>query len=177
MPLKDEHINILKKPFGKLIKQEEISKEKIFSLLKDSKTIITVGDATTEKITSFDLMPDLAIIDGMERRKKRSEREILELKKIFLTKNQLYNHYECKNTKGTISKEAYLIIKKTLIEREKAIIFIDGEEDLLALPVFSLAPMGAFVFYGQPLEGLVIVKINDDIKNKSTNLIKSIGIE
>jgi GTP-dependent dephospho-CoA kinase len=177
MPLKDEHINILKKPFGKLIKQEEVSKQKIFGLLNGSKTIITVGDATTEKIISFGLMPNLAIIDGIERRIKRTELEILHLKNTFLTKNNIYNHYECKNIQGTISKEAYLIIKKILIKEEKAIIFIDGEEDLLALPVFALAPIGAIVFYGQPLEGLVMVKINDDIKNKSTNLINSIGIE
>ena len=71
MPLKDEHINLLKKPFGSLIKQEDISKEKIFYFIKDSKTIITVGDATTEKILSFDLMPNLAIIDGIEKTIKK----------------------------------------------------------------------------------------------------------
>ena len=32
MPLKDEHVNILKKPFGELIKQEEISKQKITNI-------------------------------------------------------------------------------------------------------------------------------------------------
>ena len=177
MPLKDEHINLLKRPFGLLIKQEEISKENIFSLIKESNMIITVGDATTEKILSFDLMPSLSIIDGIERRIKKSELEILNLKNTFLTKNHIYNQYQCKNTKGTISKEAYLTIKKILVEKEQAIIFIDGEEDLLALPVFALAPLGSIVFYGQPLEGIVMVKINDEIKKKSSNLIKSIGIE
>jgi len=177
MPLKDEHVNILKKPFGLLIKQEEISKDKIFCLIKESKMIITVGDATTEKILSFGLMPNLAIIDGMERRIKRSESEILNLKNTFSSKNHIYNQYQCKNTKGTISKEAYLIIKKILFEEEQAIIFIEGEEDLLALPVFALAPLDSIVFYGQPLEGIVMVKINDDTKNKSINLIESIGIE
>jgi uncharacterized protein (UPF0218 family) len=177
MPLKDEDINLLKKPFGLLIRQEEISKEKIFSLIKESKMMITVGDATTEKILSFELMPNLAIIDGIERRIKRSELEILNLKNRFLTKNHIYNQYQCKNTKGTISKEAYITIKKVLVEGEQAIIFIEGEEDLLALPVFALAPLDSIVFYGQPLEGVVMVKVNNKIKNKSTNLIKSIGIE
>ena len=177
MPLKDEHINLLKKPFGSLIKQKDISKEKIFYFIKESKMIITVGDATTEKILSFDLMPNLAIIDGIERRIKKSELEIVNLKNMFLTKNRIYNQYQCKNTKGTISKEAYLTINKILFEGEQAIIFIDGEEDLLALPVFVLAPLDSIVFYGQPLEGIVMVKINEEIKIKSSNLIKSIGIE
>lgn len=177
MPLNDEHINLLKKPFGSLIKQKDISKEKVFYFIKESKMIITVGDATTEKILSFGLMPNLAIIDGIERRIKKSELEILNLKKTFLTKNHIYNQYQCRNTKGTISMEAYLTIKKILSGGEQAIIFIDGEEDLLALPVFALAPLDSVVFYGQPLEGIVMVKINEEIKNKSFNLIKSIGIE
>ena len=111
MPLRDEHINILKKPFGELIKQEEISKQKIFSLVKHSKALITVGDATTEKIISFDLTPDLSIIDCIERRIRRTESKILELKTFFLTSCQ-FKQYQCKNPKGTITKEAYITIKK-----------------------------------------------------------------
>jgi len=177
MPLKDEHINILKKPLGSLINQKNISKEKIINLLKEDKIIITVGDATTEKIISYGIMPNLGIIDGIERRIKRSERDTTNLMNIFLKKNHAYNQYQCKNPKGTISKEAYLTIKKILVQGEKAIIFIEGEEDLLALPVFALAPLGSMVLYGQPLEGIVFVKINDEIKTKSTNLIENIGIE
>lgn len=177
MPLKDEHVNILKKPFGELIKQEEISKQKIKSLVKDSTSLITVGDATTETIISFGLMPNLSIIDGVEKRIRRTESKILELKNFFITSTCKFNQYECKNPKGTISKEAYLNIKKILLKGEQAIIFIDGEEDMLALPVFALAPINSVVFYGQPLEGLVSVKINDKIKNKSRHLIDSIGLE
>jgi len=176
MPLKDEHKNILKKPFGELIKQEEISRQKIYSLVKDSKALITVGDATTEKIISFDLTPDLSIIDCVERRIRRTESKILELKTFFLTSTQ-FKQYQCKNPKGTIAKEAYITIKKILMEEEKAIIFIDGEEDMLALAVFALAPIDSVVFYGQPLEGLVSVKINKKIKKKSINLLDSIGVE
>jgi uncharacterized protein (UPF0218 family) len=63
------------------------------------------------------------------------------------------------------------------MKREQAIIFIDGEEDMLALAVFALAPLDSVVFYGQPLEGLVSVKLNAKIKNKSRNLLDSIGVE
>lgn len=176
MPLKDEHVNILKKPFGELIKQEEISKRKINSLVKDSKVLITVGDATTEKIISFGLTPDLSIIDCVERRIRRTESKILELKTFFLTTTK-FKQYQCKNPKGTITKEAYITIKKILMKGEQAIIVIDGEEDMLALAVFALAPLDSVVFYGQPLEGLVSVKINAKIKNKSRNLLQSIGVE
>jgi uncharacterized protein (UPF0218 family) len=176
MPLKDEHVNILKKPFGELIKQEEISKQKINSLVEDSKALITVGDATTEKIISFGLTPVLSIIDCVERRIRRTESKILELKTFFLTTTH-YKQYQCKNPKGTITKEAYITIKKILMKGEQAIIFIDGEEDMLALAVFALAPLDSVVFYGQPLEGIVRVKINAKIKNKSRHLLDSIGVE
>ena len=176
MPLKDEHVNILKKPFGELIKQEEICKQKINALFKDSKVLITVGDATTEKIISFGLTPDLSIIDCVERRIRRTESKILELKTFFLTTTK-FKQYQCKNPKGTITKEAYITIKKILMKGEQAIIVIDGEEDMLALAVFALAPLDSIVFYGQPLEGLVSVKINPKIKNKSRNLLNSIGVE
>ena len=132
MPLKDEHINILKKPFGSLINQKNISKEKIVNLIKEAKSIITVGDATTEKIISYGIMPNLGIIDGIERRIKRSERDTNNIMNTFLKKNHAYNQYKCKNAKGTISREAYLTIRKILLQGQKAIIFIDGEEDLLA---------------------------------------------
>jgi uncharacterized protein (UPF0218 family) len=176
MPLKDEHVNILKKPFGELIKQEEISKQKINSLVKDSKVLITVGDATTEKIISFGLTPDLSIIDCVERRIRRTESKILELKSFFLTTTK-FKQYQCKNPKGTITREAYITIKKILMKGEQAIIVIDGEEDMLALAVFALAPLDSVVFYGQPLEGVVSVKINAKIKNKSRHLLDSIGVE
>jgi uncharacterized protein (UPF0218 family) len=48
---------------------------------------------------------------------------------------------------------------------------------MLALAVFALAPLDSVVFYGQPLEGLVSVKIDTKIKNKSRNLLNSIGVE
>lgn len=176
MPLKDEHVNILKKPFGELIKQEEISKQKINSMVDGSKSLITVGDATTEKIISLGLTPDLSIIDCVERRVRRTESKIVELKNFFSKRTQ-FKQYQCKNPKGTIAKEAYLTIKKILMKREQAIIFIDGEEDMLALAVFALAPLDSVVFYGQPLEGLVSVKLNAKIKNKSRNLLDSIGVE
>ena len=177
MPLNDEKLNILKKPFGKLIKQDEISKEKINYLVKGSKSLITVGDASTEKIISYGMIPNLSIIDGVERRIRRTESKISELANLFENSTSKFKQYHCNNPKGTISKEAYNKIKKIIRNRELAIVFINGEEDMLALPVFALAPLGSVVFYGQPLEGIVSVKIDDKIKTKSRNLIDSIGLE
>ena len=50
-------------------------------------------------------------------------------------------------------------------------ITVNGEEDLLVLPVCIHAPDNAIVMYGQPNEGLVLVEITDtEIRNKTTNI-------
>ena len=50
---------------------------------------------------------------------------------------------------------------------------LTGEEDLLVIPVCIHAPDNAVVMYGQPNEGLVIVKITPEIRNKTQTLLDS----
>ena len=52
-------------------------------------------------------------------------------------------------------------------------ITVNGEEDLLVIPVCIYAPENSVVMYGQPNEGLVIVKINPEIRNKTQKLLDS----
>ena len=50
---------------------------------------------------------------------------------------------------------------------------VNGEEDLLVIPVCIHAPENAVVMYGQPNEGLVIIKITPEIRNKTQTLLDS----
>ncbi len=50
-------------------------------------------------------------------------------------------------------------------------ITIDGEEDLLVIPVCLYAPENSIVMYGQPNKGLVIVTINPEIRNKAQSIL------
>ena len=68
MQVNPKYNNLLKKPFGELIKENEVSKEKIHPFIKKSNKIITVGDTTTEKFVKFGFIPDLSIIDNKEKR-------------------------------------------------------------------------------------------------------------
>jgi GTP-dependent dephospho-CoA kinase len=45
---------------------------------------------------------------------------------------------------------------------------------MLALPLFIMVPDGSVVLYGQPLEGMVIVKVNEDIRRKAQYLLDEI---
>ncbi|MDR4510889.1 MAG: GTP-dependent dephospho-CoA kinase family protein [Nitrososphaeraceae archaeon] len=180
MPINEKHIEILKKPFGDLISNEDVTKNKILEIINkltkgNQIPLITVGDATTEKILSFGIFPQLAIIDGVERRIKRSEVKNLKIKKAY-SRNEKIKIYKCINKQGSISSKAYNIIKTIITKKEKAILCVDGEEDLLALPVFVLASENSLILYGQPLEGLVVVKTDKELREKAQNLLDDIGL-
>ena len=57
---------------------------------------------------------------------------------------------------------------------ESTIIVVDGEEDLLALPAIALAPLTSVILYGQPDEGLVIVKVDEGIRSIATKMLGSL---
>jgi len=44
------------------------------------------------------------------------------------------------------------------------LIVVEGEEDLLALPAVLEAPDQAFVIYGQPLQGIVVIVATASVK-------------
>ena len=58
-----------------------------------------------------------------------------------------------------------------VVGRGEGKIFVDGEEDLAALVVLSVAPDGAVVVYGQPDEGPVLVRVNDEVRGSAKTLL------
>ena len=64
--------NELKTPLGKLIENNSSEKENYIRKIYSEKVIITVGDATSELLLQMGLIPLLHIIDGQEKREKRS---------------------------------------------------------------------------------------------------------
>lgn len=155
--------DLLKKPFGTLVIDEEITKQKILSMLENVKKIITVGDATTERILSFGITPDIAVIDGVERRSLRDRSINYHAKEVL-----------CSNPAGMISEEALLVLQKALEASSPVRIKVQGEEDLLALPLFAMAPKGSVVLYGQPLEGMVLVNVTEEKQDQAKDLMNKI---
>jgi len=159
----DEKIRrMVKKPIGKLIPSKKITKTYLKRLCKNSK-IITVGDRTTKTFLDFGIIPDIAIIDGKERRNK-TEYSIKTFGKKF----------EVRNYRGTISKSAALVIKNAIKAKYKSIIFVRGEEDLLGIPALLFSDVGTKIFYGQPNKGIVCVKVSEKIKKKFSTLSKKL---
>ncbi len=160
MKLPDSLREQLKIPLGELLLEETTTKENIQKHLSENSYIITVGDRTTEKMIEYGLIPSLQIIDGIEKREKR--------KPIVLENT---TELTVDNPPAEITTSSIDLIKDALKMKSPVRILVSGEEDLLVLPVCIHAPDNSIVLYGQPNEGLVIVKITPEIRNKTQRLL------
>jgi GTP-dependent dephospho-CoA kinase len=163
MPTDNSDIEILKRPFGTLIFEKDITKQKILSMLEGATKIITIGDATSERLITFGITPDIAVIDGLEQRSRRDHSINYDAKEM-----------SCTNPAGTISKEAVHVLQSALETPSPVTVKVQGEEDMLALPLFTIAPKGSAVLYGQPLEGIVLVNITEEKQNQARDLMDKI---
>ena len=160
MRLPDSLRNQLKIPLGFLLPENQADKKNIQKHLPKNSYIITVGDRTTEKMIEFDLIPSLQIIDNLEKRKKRVSTKLANTTELTVN-----------NPPTEITSESVDIIKHAFTLKTPVRIIVSGEEDLLVLPVCVHAPENAIVLYGQPNEGLVIVRITPEIRNKVQSLL------
>ena len=161
MKLPDSLRDQLKIPLGTLLPEIEANKFNILKLLQKVSYIVTVGDRTTEKLISFGLIPSLQIIDNYEKRVKRKSQN----------NNYAYTELECTNPAAEITLQSIETIKKAFASKTPIRLTVIGEEDLLVLPVCVHAPENTIVLYGQPNEGLVIVNVTPEIRNKTQSLL------
>ena len=155
----------LKIPLGILLPESQTTKENIIKHLPSDSFIITVGDATTEKMLKFDIIPSLQIVDSRE---KRADRKLPSTTKIK-------TNISCNNPAGEITEQSLEIIKNSFNLEPPVRITVNGEEDLLVLPVCIYAPENSIVMYGQPNEGLVIVSIDHEIRKKTQLILDSMN--
>jgi len=160
LKLPDSKRDSFKNPLGVLLPESQADKAGIEQYLQDDSYIITVGDRTTEKLVNFGIIPSLQIIDGIEKREKRDSIKLEGTTELTVD-----------NPPSEITDSAIEVIKKAFSMTGSVRIMVSGEEDLLVLPVCVHAPENSVVMYGQPNEGLVIVKVTSEIRNKAQKLL------
>jgi GTP-dependent dephospho-CoA kinase len=141
-----------KNPFGTLI---EGTPDKTMATLKEMVAaekppmLISVGDVVSRNLHVYGLHPLLSVIDNVSLRDQKEATPQIHGEKVIAIKN----------APGTITQEAIKTIKAALTENDHTHIVVEGEEDLLVITAVQYAPLNAFVVYGQPHCGIVVVKV------------------
>lgn len=147
----------LKKPLGELIRgtpKETTKKLRDIILREKPSKIVSVGDFVSKSLVENQIYPDISIIDNKVMRKYIKPIQIDAESEICV-----------KNPPGTLTFEALKAVQEAFKANCKVKIIVDGEEDLLTLAAVFYAPENILIVYGQPNEGIVVVRTSE--KNKA----------
>jgi uncharacterized protein (UPF0218 family) len=139
---------------GTLYRAEQLQGSEFMDALRSSPLVISVGDRVTETLQALGRTPDVQVVDEVERRVKREAPDVPFVRLL-----------RAANPAGTITLASIDAVRSALAGKKKpARVLIEGEEDLLAIPVIEAAPLGSSLYYGQPGEGVVMVRIDEGAK-------------
>ncbi|ADG13721.1 Protein of unknown function DUF359 [Methanocaldococcus infernus ME] len=142
----------LRKPFGKVYKE----------FPDVDGYIVTVGDIVTKSAIEKGVKIKLAIYD-LKTKRNIPVKINYKFKKTFKV---------C-NPPGYISDEAIEKIKYiSQLNDDDIGLYVEGEEDLLALLVIKYFPKNIYVAYGLPDKGVILLKIDDELKKKIDEILK-----
>jgi uncharacterized protein (UPF0218 family) len=136
--------------------------KKLKAIIKKDKPsrVISVGDIVSQHMLDFGLPLDVLIVDNKTMRKA--------INPIVVDVDQtLY----AKNPSGTITEDAWNIIRDAIGYEGRTKVMIDGEEDLLTVVAVLYAPEDALVVYGQPNVGIVAVKVTEERKENMRRIV------
>ena len=153
----------MKNPQGFLIKgpfEETMERLKELIDLEKPSAVISVGDIVSRHMIEHGLILNVLIVDNKTMRKP--------IQPITLDVDQTLF---AENPPGTITDEAWAAINRALKHKGRIKVMVNGEEDLLTVVTVLSAPEGAFVVYGQPHKGIVVVKVTKEQKEKMNCIV------
>jgi uncharacterized protein (UPF0218 family) len=155
----------LKKPLGRLIKGSvsQAMKELKEMVSRDRPPIIvSVGDTVSENLHQCGFHPKVTIIDNKCMRKETQGTKLPAERVVYVP-----------NPQGTLTKEAIMATQGGMENKQSTEIVVDGEEDLLALIAIVYAPENGYIIYGQPHEGIVVVKATLNKKEETAAILRA----
>ena len=156
---------MLKNPLGLLFKASSGSTIEALNQLiheEPNTLLVSVGDCIRAYLFNHDIKPDLFIVDDKVMRKQ-----------ISPIKADADAVVRVKNPPGTITEQAWSAIEKALNSRQRTKIQVDGEEDLMALVAILTVPLNSLVLYGQPLQGVVVVRVTAEMRDKARRIVNA----
>jgi GTP-dependent dephospho-CoA kinase len=156
----------LGRPLGQVFRGEEVDSAEFKRLVSESKFVVTVGDRVTDTIGALGRTPDVQVVDGVERRKRR-EPPMVPFSRLVTVVNPA----------GTLTSEAIDGMQTAFVGKKPVRVLVEGEEDLMTVLAVAMAPVSAVIFYGQPGEGVVAIKADATTKSRNREILSKMGIK
>jgi uncharacterized protein (UPF0218 family) len=142
----------LKAPLGELLKGEP---KETAAQLKEKFAVkpplfAIVGDFVAANLISAGFSPDIVVVDNKTLR--------IEVDRVEHGLREI----NVPNEAATINAEAWLVLRSAVTLKRRVAVVVEGEEDLLVLPLLAEMPIGSVIAYGQPHEGLVVVTVSEE---------------
>lgn len=161
----------LKTPYGKLYKGKgDECLRSIVDTLKATK-VISIGDVTTYYLLKAGIVPDICLVDD------KTMRLPVEHEVRKGTAHASFKEVSVKNPAGVVTDDLINALKDNMDSKKPVRIFVEGEEDLAVIPACMYAPIGSIVIYGQPSEGVVVVKITEKKRLETISLVEQMKKE
>jgi len=154
----------LARPLGRLFSGSELSGSEFRDLVTGAGFLVTVGDRVTETVGGSLRVPDVQVVDSRENRKDRVPPSVRFSREIA-----------ARNPPGVITRESMVAMKDAFEGLKPVRLTVVGEEDLLAVLAVLYAPDGTVVLYGQPGEGIVVVRVDGESKSRNREILRAMG--
>lgn len=181
-----ESRTLLSKPMGMLLQgtiEENIRKapqclNDNYPFPKKEYEVICVGDVVSEaflKSNELNQHLKICVVDGQTKRQTYH----LEGGKI------LPNKITIVNKPGSICSSATHTLKNLVMNDKKYLVMVEGEEDLLVIPLILLVKDYTYIIYGQPPitdlgenipAGMVIISVTQQVREKVAEILKTFNI-
>jgi uncharacterized protein (UPF0218 family) len=151
----------LGRAWGPIVQSDELA-----VAIDDADVVVAVGDVVSLTLKDLDIEPRLFVCDFQTQRGEPDPRYEAELG------NWGKLAFRVRNPPATITREAWDAVRLGLASpRWPVRIVVEGEEDLLGIPCFLEAPLGAKVLYGMPGKGVVVVTLTPAFVDKVRALL------
>ncbi len=157
----------LRRPLGLLIRgsfDETMKKLKRLVSKEKPPWIISVGDVVSENMIKHGIHPHVWVVDHKVMRKFVTP--------LFIEGEQVLH---VKNPSGALTEDAWFVMREALKTRRRTKILVDGEEDLFTMVAVLCAPQNSLVVYGQPEEGIVVVKVTEEKREKVRLVVEAMN--
>lgn len=81
------------------------------------------------------------------------------------------------NPAGKIKSGVWRALEEAVTLKRDVAVIVEGEEDLLVLPLIILMPHGSVIVYGQPQVGIVLVNVTEERKRWAEDFIARMEVK